>query len=177
MAQAYVVFVPYSGAPLASGSTVEPIDDPFVTPAVVSTAGALFEISDWSTDVEQTLNIGSQSSGAGAGKVVFNPFSITRKVDKASPQLFRAACSGTPFEFVDLLLVKPGPADGRVFLGFRFGLVAVKTIGWTSADDVPTETINFEYGSLTLSYAEQSPDGSVEPVVFQGWDRVRNVGL
>lgn len=29
----------------------------------------------------------SQSSGAGAGKVTFNPFSITRKVDKASPYL------------------------------------------------------------------------------------------
>jgi type VI protein secretion system component Hcp len=28
---------------------------------------------------------GSQSSGAGAGKVRFNPFQITRKVDAASP--------------------------------------------------------------------------------------------
>jgi len=28
--------------------------------------------------IEQVLNIGSQSSGAGAGKVTFNPFSITR---------------------------------------------------------------------------------------------------
>ena len=32
-----------------------------------------------SADVEQVLNIGSQSSGAGAGKVTFNPFQITRK--------------------------------------------------------------------------------------------------
>lgn len=31
---------------------------------------------------------GSQSTGAGAGKVIFNPFSITRKTDKASPILF-----------------------------------------------------------------------------------------
>ena len=31
---------------------------------------------------------GSQSTGAGAGKVTFNPFSITRKVDKASPVFF-----------------------------------------------------------------------------------------
>lgn len=27
----------------------------------------------------KTLNIGSQSTGAGAGKITFNPFSITRK--------------------------------------------------------------------------------------------------
>ena len=32
-----------------------------------------------SFDIEQVLNIGSQSSGAGAGKVTFNPFSNTRK--------------------------------------------------------------------------------------------------
>ena len=31
---------------------------------------------------------GSQSTGAGAGKVTFNPFSITRKIDKASPSFF-----------------------------------------------------------------------------------------
>jgi type VI protein secretion system component Hcp len=31
---------------------------------------------------------GSQSTGSGAGKVTFNPFSITRHVDKASPVLF-----------------------------------------------------------------------------------------
>jgi type VI protein secretion system component Hcp len=37
---------------------------------------------------EPTLSIGSQSTGAGAGKVTFNPFSITRKVDKSSPIFF-----------------------------------------------------------------------------------------
>jgi type VI protein secretion system component Hcp len=92
------------------------------------------------------------------------------------PADFRAACSGTPFEFVDLLVVKPGPAQ-EVFLAFRFGLVAVKTLAWTSADDGPTETITFEYGSLTVGYKAQSPDGHIEPMMFQGWDRVRNVGV
>jgi len=32
-----------------------------------------------SFDIEQILSIGSQSAGAGTGKVTFNPFSITRK--------------------------------------------------------------------------------------------------
>jgi tellurite resistance protein len=36
------------------------------------------EISDFSFDVEQNTNIGSQSSGVGAGKVTFNPYSITK---------------------------------------------------------------------------------------------------
>jgi hypothetical protein len=33
-----------------------------------------FEVNDYSFNIEQVLNIGSQSSGAGAGKVTFNPF-------------------------------------------------------------------------------------------------------
>ena len=34
-----------------------------------------------------TNEIGSQSSGAGAGKVTVNPFSVTKKTDKSSPPL------------------------------------------------------------------------------------------
>jgi hypothetical protein len=50
------------------------------TPTVPLKTG---EISDAEMEkvaggIEQNLSIGSQSSGAGAGKVIFNPFSITR---------------------------------------------------------------------------------------------------
>jgi hypothetical protein len=38
-----------------------------------------------------TLNVGSQSGGAGAGKATFNQFSITKKVDKSSPAFFENA--------------------------------------------------------------------------------------
>jgi type VI protein secretion system component Hcp len=54
----------------------------------------LFEIEDYSFDIEQTLNIGSSSSGAGAGKVTFNPFSITKQTDTASPAFFQQAMAG-----------------------------------------------------------------------------------
>jgi type VI protein secretion system component Hcp len=37
---------------------------------------------------EAELEKATAGSGAGAGKVTFNPFSITRKVDSSSPNLF-----------------------------------------------------------------------------------------
>src|SRR3954449_4154902 len=78
----------------------------------------LFEIEDFSFDIEQTLNIGSQSTGAGAGKVTFNPFSITRKIDRCSPILYESACSGTPFQQVTLGLRKAagGKSAGQIYL-------------------------------------------------------------
>ena len=40
------------------------------------------------TEAELANVSGGGSSGAGAGKVTFNSFSITKQIDKASPVLF-----------------------------------------------------------------------------------------
>ncbi len=172
----YVVFVPYSGTPLTGdGNTAAGLVDPFradVAPA------AFFPVESWSMDVEQTLSIGSQSTGAGAGKITFNPFAISRRIDRISPALFGLAASGTPFEFVDLIEHRPGKDGARAaFVAWRFQLVAVKTVAWGSGEDRPTETVTFEYGGLTIRYLPQSSTGQLEPPVQAGWDRVRNVAL
>jgi hypothetical protein len=46
--------------------------------------GSTSELSGQELEKVTGGNIGSQSSGAGAGKVTFNPFSITRKIDISS---------------------------------------------------------------------------------------------
>ena len=137
----------------------------------------LFEIEDFSFDIEQTLNIGSQSTGAGAGKVTFNPFSITRKIDKFSPVLFQNSCSGVPYQKVALGLRKSsgGETAGAIYLTFIFRLVAVKTISWSYDDESPKETVTFEYGGLQLHYARQEASGKFEKIIPSGWNRVRNV--
>ena len=42
-----------------------------------------FEIADFSFDIEQVLSTGTESGGAGAGKVTFNPFQITSNTGDA----------------------------------------------------------------------------------------------
>lgn len=139
-------------------------------------SGAIFEVEDYSFDIEQVLNIGSQSKGAGAGKVTFNPFSITRPIDKSSPILYQMACSGTPFSQVGLGLRKGsgGDTSGQFFLSFTFKLVAVKTIAWSHDETSPKETITFEYGGLQVRYGIQAPNGQINPVITGGWNRVNN---
>ena len=139
--------------------------------------GGLFEIEDFSFDIEQTLNIGSQSTGAGAGKVTFNPFSITRKIDKSSPTFFQMACSGTPFQDVRLGLRKSAGGDqtGIMYLVFCFKLAAVKTISWSYDDEAPKETVTFEYGGLQVFYSTQKPDGALKEQFSGGWNRVKNI--
>jgi type VI secretion system secreted protein Hcp len=141
-------------------------------------APGIFEVEDFSFDVEQTLNIGSQSTGSGAGRITFNPFSITRKIDQSSPEFFARACSGTPFKQVCLGARKAGGSGvtGLMYLVFMFKLVAVKTISWSYDDEAPKETVTFEYGGLIVNYNQQKPDGTLSgtPIVG-GWNRVKNV--
>jgi type VI secretion system secreted protein Hcp len=156
------------------GVNIQPeMSQPFTTAG----SGQIFEVEDYSFDIEQVLNIGSQSKGAGAGKVSFNPFSITRPIDKSSPIIYQMACSGTPFETVGLGLRKGsgGTTAGQFFLNFMFKLVAVKTIAWSHDETSPKETITFEYGGLQVRYGIQNPDGSIQsPPIKGGWNRVTN---
>lgn len=193
---AYVYFEDYKGQFLLSESQVQSrtgtVKDELYTKFNFNTAATaksgqagqqsarasgLFEIEDFSFDIEQTLNIGSQSTGAGAGKVTFNPFSITRKIDRSSPIMFQNACSGTPFKQVCVGLRKSagGEQSGIIYLVFVFRLVAVKTIGWSYDDEAPKETTTFEYGGLQVHYAPQKPDGTLDAIVAGGWNRVRNI--
>ena len=177
---AYIAFQQYAAAGwLDSESQVDLSHDtePLMTTPTPLAPGKIFEVESFSFDIAQTLNIGSQSTGAGAGKVTFNPFSITRKVDKASPLLFQMAGSGTPFESVALALRRSGAtaASGAIFLRYDFKLVAVKTISWSSGGDAPMEAVTFEYGGLQVRYAPQTATGALAPPISGGWNRVTNV--
>lgn len=180
----YTVFIPYNGSPLLAESQVDMSKNNEELASDLkgyAAAQQLFEVDDYSHGMEQQLNIGSQSTGAGAGKPTFNPFSITRKIDKASPTLFDMACSGTAFQQVTLALRKSGGAgasstsSGLVFLRFDFKLVAIKTIEVAHDDESPKETVTFEYGGLFMRYCQQNPDGTLAASIPGGWNRVKNI--
>ncbi len=182
----YMIFVRYGDKPLEAESQVvlgsgppEPLatDGGFDFSKYVK-GGNVFEVEEYSFDVEQTLNIGSQSRGAGAGKITFNPFSISRKIDKSSPIFFEMACSGTAFPNVFRCRRKGAGADtnqsGQIFLRFDFKLVAVKTISWSHDEVSPKEEVTFEYGGLQVRYCVQNPNGSMGKVIGTGWNLVQN---
>jgi type VI secretion system secreted protein Hcp len=113
-----------------------------------------------------TPSVGSQSGGAGASKVSFNPFQITRKIDASSPLLFKACVNGTHFPKATLLVPTLGGSDDS----FTFGGVAIQSIDWVSGlDGIDGESLDFTFSEIEIDY--QTQPSSTSSV---GWNRITN---
>jgi type VI secretion system secreted protein Hcp len=136
-----------------------------------------FDITDWSFSISQKVNMGSASGGAGAGKVEFDEFNITKTVDKSSPSFLAALCTGSHFETVTLMMRKAGAAkgaSGAIFLKFDFKMVFCTGVDWAHDEEAPTETLTFQYGALQVTYKKQNKDGSLGADQTGSWSRVLN---
>jgi type VI protein secretion system component Hcp len=172
----YLVFTPQNGPVwTAAENEATGLSDPF---APTAPQNAFFPVADWALDVQQTFLFAPAPTGAGAGKVTFDPLSVTRNVDSVSPQLFQMSAAGQTFSFVDLVQVRTtaGAKTGQIFLAWRFGLVGVAGVGWASDDEVPRESVSFQFGSTRIHYLPLTPTGPGKPV-SSGWDRVKNVPI
>ncbi len=127
-------------------------------------AAGSIAIDSWSWGAYQ-----SQSSGAGAGKVKFNEFSITRRIDSASPGLFQACASGATLATVVLTLSPPppsgaAPGDTLVITFSRVHVASYSTS--SSGGERPVESISFNFTKIQMDYHPQSTSA----VVHSGWD-------
>jgi type VI secretion system secreted protein Hcp len=124
-----------------------------------------FEIKDFSFSIENPTTIGSATSGAGAGKIKSNEFTITKTIDSASPVFFKDCCAGTHYDKVIIDMRKAGgdPRNaGKPFLQYTFGNVFTTKIDWSGpGDEGPEESITFEYGTLAVKYLKQGATGPV----------------
>jgi type VI protein secretion system component Hcp len=167
----YLCAVPYQGAAVSSGSAVT--GNPF-DPAFTNTApcvGHIAELTGLSLDTMQMLNLGSQSTGAGAGKITFNPVTFTLPIGPFATALFANQASGTPFQSVFIAFRRNGQA-GPTFFSLRLALAAVKTLALSTAG----MQIGMEYGGLQMvSHTESGK--TLGPPVVSGWNRVKNASF
>ncbi len=167
---AFDAFLIFSGGPTQiTGETQDSVFGP---------KGA-FEISEFSFGAETTINITSATMGAGAGKATFKEFTVKKQTDTASPALLQCLGTGDHYKKVQLFIRKSGGAQGKsgkAYLVFAFGLVAVKSIEWSGStgDDVPTESVIFEFGELVVGYYKQLTSGALGKLTPGSWSKLAN---
>lgn len=138
-----------------------------------------FEVLSFELGAENTINIGSISGGGGAGKASFKEFTVTKKTDTASTELFHALCTGKHFGNLTIELRRSGAEDtksGGVFMRFSMSLVMVQDLSWSGSDgdDICEETVIFQFGAIKIEYMKQLASGKMEAAVSKSWNRVKN---
>lgn len=109
---------------------------------------------DWGGGVQT-----ASGSGQAAGKAKFNPFSITRKIDKASPTIFKAMVTGTILPAVQLGAfvsnvagtIAADSSAQQPFLVITMKDVVITSVqvsGAEAADDRPIEAITFVFSKV-----------------------------
>ena len=141
-----------------------------------ATAGAAeireaIELESFTWGASAPTTIGS--TGAGVGKVKFGDFKITKKVDRASPLLFKQMASGSQYKKAVLTLRKAG--DKEPYMTYTMDTVFVSNVNHGGGSpEVASEEITFVYGTLVVLSNDRNADGSLAPPVQAGWDQVTN---
>ena len=127
------------------------------------------DVLSWSQGLTGASATGSFCGGAGGGKAMFSPFTITKHIDKASPALMLASAQGTNLGAVTLNVSK----QGVDYLTLKFENVLVssfKTGGSAGSDVIPVDQVTFDYSKLTISYRQQQPGGTFGAPVVSCYD-------
>jgi len=130
--------------------------------------------------------------GGGAGRVAFQDFHFTHRVDKATPLLFFACASGQHIASATLTCRRlsaqgagtapeaaaavpaPGPGEFLIYQMTNVFITSFADSGVSADDDRPIESISFNFQALQIEYTPQNADGASGSPITRGWDVRRN---
>ncbi|MCQ8105332.1 type VI secretion system tube protein Hcp [Methylomonas sp. SURF-2] len=129
----------------------------------------------WGMSNSGTTHMGS---GSGAGKVNVQDLSVTKYVDKSTPDLLKACCNGKHFETADLIVRKAGekPVEYLTITMTDLIVTAVST-GGSGGEDRLTENVTLNFGAVKVKYVEQTAKGGEGAKPDMGWDIAANKAL
>lgn len=133
------------------------------------------EVLAWSFGEENSGSTHVGGGGGSAGKVHVQDLSFTKYVDKSSPALMLACCTGKHHGTARLTVRRGGerPFD---FLVVELSAVTVSSVsaGGATGEDRLTESVSLGFAKFTYSYTPQKADGSADTAVAMGWDGEQN---
>jgi type VI protein secretion system component Hcp len=130
-----------------SFSSVLGAASPVVVQGTLPDANKSIDVLAYSFSTTNSTTVGSAASGAGAGKAVLSALTITAAVGPQSAPLYQVETTGSHFQSAQLIVRNSAAVVVAVY---DFGAVFVSSIatGFGTGGSAPTETYQFNYGSL-----------------------------
>lgn len=135
------------------------------------------DIEAWTWGLSQsgTTHI---SKGGGAGKVSVQDITVTKYVDKSTPNLITACCIGKHIKDATLTVRKAGEKPIEyVVIKLKDVLISNISTGGSGGDDRLTESITLNFAEFDYTYLPQKADGSAEGPVTSKFSIAQNTKL
>jgi type VI secretion system secreted protein Hcp len=170
----FVVVVAGTVAALALAGAITPITvapkDSAGTVSIVgidggdTSASQTFDVLSFSVGVDNPSSV-IGGGGGGAGKANLHDLTITKLIDKASPNLFLACATGRHIQRVTLVLNRPNAPSGTAFMTYRLDDVVVTSDTHSgTGNDRPVERVTFQYNRIDQTYV--TSDGETVETSF-----------
>ena len=132
------------------------------------------EIQSWAWHVTQTGTSGT-GGGSGTGKVEMQDIEIKKKVDRASPVIYKLCAKGAHIKSADLTVRKAG-GDALEYMKVRLEELMITSyqVGSVTEDDQIIETIRINFTRSGITYTPQITGGGGSGAVSGGWDCAAN---
>ncbi len=133
------------------------------------------DVLAWSWGMSQSgsMHVGG---GAGSGKVNIQDVSLTKYVDKSSPNLMRTCCNGEHLTEATLTVRKAGK-DALDYLKIKMSPVLVTSLdtGGSGGEDRLTENVTLNFAKVEVGYTPQKEDGTGDAEISLIWNIEKNV--
>ena len=128
------------------------------------------EILTWSWGLSQS-GTSHSGAGAGAGKVNVQDISITKFIDKSSPNLMKSCANGKPYANA-LLTVRKAGANPLEYIKLKLYDVIVSSISTSGGggDDRQTESVALNFAKYEYTYTPQTATGAGGAGVTVTWN-------
>jgi type VI secretion system secreted protein Hcp len=119
------------------------------------------QVMSFSWGMTQTTNF-AVSQGGSAGKVNIQALTFTHMVDKATPKLMTACCTGQHIPKAELTCTKEGGDANVAFLKITLTdiLVAGVSPAGSNNDDTVIEQVSLAFAEYKIEYQEQDNKGA-----------------
>lgn len=133
------------------------------------------EIDHYSCGVSQPVSGASRTGGRTGGRADFQPFTIVKTVDAATPDLHIHCSNGKHIKKVEMECCL-ATEDKHVFMKYTLEDVIISSIsaGGTVHDVRPSETVTFAYGKIKWEYTPIDQTGKPSAAVSRNWDLEAN---
>ncbi|KAF1066607.1 MAG: Protein hcp1 [Pseudomonas citronellolis] len=135
------------------------------------------DVLNWGWGMTQSGNM-HVGGGGGAGKVTIQDLTLTKYVDKSTPNLMMNCSSGKHIDKAVLTVRKAGGDSQVEYLIITLEEVLVTSMhtGGSGGDDRITETISLNFGQVSVDYQPQKVDGGKDGgAIKYGWNIRQNV--